>query len=122
MKFNKQDLKNYMDMCSSVFRIVGNTIIYKTRAILDGSGRPVSISQFRSVVNTPEKLVISKPISHEVFQKTSKEKALLRAAKKDYSENMKALLGDNWKKLSNSMQIYNVPDDNKIVTQIQSQL
>ncbi len=122
MKFTKQDLKNYMEMCSSVFRIIGNTIIYKKRAILDGSGKPVSVKQFKSVVDTPEKLVIREPISHEIFQKTPKEKALLKATKKDYSDNMKALLGNNWKKLSNSMQIYNVPDDKKIVTQIQSQL
>ncbi len=122
MKFTRQDLKNFMEMCSSVFRIVGNNIIYKKRAILDNSGKPVSIKQFKSVVDTPEKLVIREPISHEVFQKTSKERALLRAAKKDYSENMKALLGNNWKKLSNSMGIYNIPDDSKIVTQIQSQL
>lgn len=122
MKWTKSDYRNFQDAVSSVHRMVGNTIIFKKRAVLDNSGKPVSLKQFRSVVNSPEKLTLREPFSHEHFEKSPKERALIRACKRDYRDNMKALLGDNWKRLSNSKGIYNVPDDPKLVTQIQKEL
>lgn len=122
MKWTRSDYLNFSQALSSIKRIIGRNIIFKPRAVLDKSGKPVSLKQFRSVVNSSERVVLREKFSHEYYEKTPKERALLRAAKKDYSENMKALLGNNWKKLSNSMNIYNVPDDSKLVTEIQKQL
>ena len=121
-RWSRTELQDYLNHCNSIKRMIGGTPIFKKRAILDNSGKPVHLRQFKSVVNSPERLVLRNKFSYEEFQKSPKEKALLRAAKKDYKEGMKALLGDNWKKLSNSMSIFNVPDDSKVVTQIQKQL
>ena len=115
-------MRQRMDIISSIKTIIGGKPIYHSKVILDKSGNPVSLKQFRSVVNSPERLVMREPFSHEFFQKSPKEKAILRAAKKDYKENMKALLGSNWKVLSNSLGVYNIPDDPKVITEIQGRL
>jgi len=121
-RWSRKELQDFINHCSSIKRMIGGTPIFKKRAILDNSGKPVHLRQFKSVVNSPERLVLRNKLSYKEFQKSPKEKAILKAVKKDYKEGMKALLGDNWKKLSNSMKIFNVPDDSKMVTQIQKQL
>jgi len=124
-KFSQIELKHFLTNTSSIIKVLGNgKVIWRKQVILDGKGDPVPLELFHQVVSSPEKLVMRDNISHERFEKTPKERKLLKAFKSDYNQGMKALFNgdEDWRKTSRAMMIHNVPDDSKVIKEIQQQL
>ncbi len=99
-RWSNSELRNFMQICSSIYKKIGDRIVWHKKVMLDQSGRPISLEMFKRMVNTPERVVLRRPISHEQFERTPKERALIKAYKKDHKNNMKALFGNDWKRLS----------------------
>ena len=119
------DLKNFMQNVSSIQKVLPNgTIIWRKSVILDGSGNPVPLSLFYRIVNSPERTVMRDNVCHTRFEKTQKERKLIKAYKSDYKKGMKALFNGNpnWKKVAKNLKVHNVPDDSKVIGEIQKQL
>ena len=119
--WSREELKQFQQNISSVHRTLPNgKVIWRKQAILDNSGSPVSLEQFLRLTGARR---LRRNIS-DVFQKTGRDKQLLKAMKKDYKKSMKALFNNrsDWRKLSEKLNIHNVPDKSEAIKDIQKQL
>lgn len=119
------DYKKFKENTTSVVKEFANgTILWRKQVMLDKSGNPLPLALFRQFVESAERVVLRDKICHSRFEKTPKERQLLKAYKKDHKQNMKALFKNrkDWKILARKHKIHNVPDDSKYIEQIQEQI
>lgn len=101
-----RELKDLLVDCQSVEKVKivhGHKIhIYKKRAVLDKSGKPIPLDEFM----TQERVM--RQDSYDMSRGPDASRRLAEA-KHGYKIAMRNLLGVNWKALSRKYKIYNVP-------------
>ena len=101
VRFTRRDLQEYMKMCSSIDH-KGNI---HPRVILTPNGRPIPSSEYQKAIGA-WKLV--EPID---FSKSFSEAKTLQLHKQSYKAGMRALYGNNWKRISRKLGYNNVPSN-----------
>jgi hypothetical protein len=117
-----KELEDLMFHCSSVkseYTVAGKKVyVFKERCVLNPITRkPVELSVFLRI-NGEREFITNEPR----VRKSDVEKRNLKAAKRDYVHNMERFLGKNWKKLSETHRIYNVPSDSQLRIAIRKEL
>ena len=112
IRFTKRDLQEYLKMCSSL----DNKGNIHPRVILTPNGRPIPADDYQKVIGARE---LVKPVD---FSKTPAEAKTLRLHKQSYKAGMRALYGNNWKRISGKLGYNNVPsskeDYNKVAQEV----
>ena len=106
MKTSKvQEAKNFMANVSSIANIhefaKGKKPIFRKSCLLNDNGQPLPLDEFlyitgaRQLAKAPERV--------------PQNKRKLQELKNLYKKNMRDVMGENWRRISNKLGVYNIP-------------
>lgn len=120
MKHTKKDLNEWMEMCSSIKKIIkhprGETIVWHPRAMLSDNGSLISLPLF--LKRNGERNMVQ-PID---FSKSYGEKEQVRLVKSQYKASMRSFFGPMWKKCSRALNAHNIPEQKDVRKQLQGEI